>query len=230
MWPFGKKGDKSTVVTTTHTLTNPARAIRSEVVDTIDHAMAAVGGGAEVMHAIDGGRIASFTDGGPPVWSVAIVPVPGPKPYTLLLTYGFSQAVCPDALYAGKTYEFSIAVPANCEHHPWAVAALRQLARYQLTSGAELMVGDVMPCQAPITHFPFPPHLRGQLPTTSVDSLVVTSDPVLGTIATSAGPIEVRRIVGVTAARLRVLGPISASDRSAAELTHNPLGWTDISM
>ena len=145
------------------------------------------------MHAIDGGRIASFTDGGPPVWSVAIVPVPGPKPYTLLLTYGFSQAVCPDALYAGKTYEFSIAVPANCEHHPWAVAALRQLARYQLTSGAELMVGDVMPCQAPITHFPFPPHLRGQLPTTSVDSLVVTSDPVLGTIATSAGPIEVRR-------------------------------------
>lgn len=111
---------------------------------------------------------------------------------------------------------------------PWGVAALRQLARYVLTSGNELQVGDVMPCYAPFTRFPFPPHLQGELPMTSLDSLVVTSDPVLGTIATPAGPVEVRRIVGVTTARLHELGPMPVAERVRSELARNPVAWTDV--
>lgn len=226
---FGKKRGEPQTVTQTVTLKNPPRSVRMDVVAAIDQALGRAAGGGEVMHAIDPARIASFQDGGPPVWSVGVAKVQHSSGgYTLLTTYGFSHAVSPDPLYQASACELSLAVPAPIEPMPWGVAALRQLARYVLTSGNELQVGDVMPCHTPFTRFPFPPHLQGQLPTTSVDSLVVTTDPVLGAIDTPAGRVEVRRIVGVTTARLHELGPLPIAERVRSELARNPLAWTDV--
>src|SRR5690349_8308694 len=148
---FGKKKPETVTVTQTVTLKGPARPVRDDVVTAFDNALASLRG-SEVMHAIDPTRLATFKDGGPPVWSVATTTV-GDVSY--FLTYGFSHTLSPEPGREGVAYEFSIAVRG--QSHPWAVALLRHLSRYQLASGNELMAGDVMPCHAPITCIPFPP-------------------------------------------------------------------------
>ena len=202
---FGKKKPETVTHTQTFELKGPPRPVRMEAVEAIDQALVAIGK-TEVMHAIDPARIVTFKDGGPPVWSVATTEVAARVPYTLFVTYGFSHVVSPEPERQGKNFEFSIAV-ARSPTNPWAVALLRHLCRYQLSSGNELMVGDVMPLHAPITCIAFPPQHHAAMPATSIDSIVVVDDPVLGAIDTPHGPVNVRRIVGVTMADLDVLGP-----------------------
>jgi len=210
---FGKKKPETVTHTQTFELKGPARPVRMEVVESIDQALIAIGK-TEVLHAIDPGRVVTFKDGGPPVWSVATTEVDAHVPYTLFVTYGYSHVLSPEPEREGRNFEFSIAV-AKSPTHPWAVALLRHLCRYQLSSGNELMVGDVMPLHAPITCIPFPPQHHAAMPQTDLDSIVVVDDPVLGVINTAHGPIKVRRIVGATMDELRVIGPKPPAQRTA---------------
>ncbi len=218
---FGKKKPETVTHTQTFTLKGPARPVRDDVLTIMDTALAAVGK-TQVMHAIDPGRLVPFAEGGPPVWSVGVVEVAGRQPYTLFLTYGFSHALSPEASRQGINYEFSLAVPTDRPSQPWAVALLRHLCRYQLSSGNELMSGDVMPCHAPITYIPFPPQHHAMMPATHLDSVVVVPDPKLPQIATPYGPIEVRRIVGCTMADLNQVGPLPPAQRGPALAQRDP--------
>jgi hypothetical protein len=211
----------------TITLKGEPRPVRMDVVEAIDDVLKEVGN-SEVMHAIDPTRIASFADGGPPVWSVGVVQVVGDQPYTLFVTYGFSHTLSPGAERNGIEHELSLAVPAHCETQPWAVALLRHLARYVLSSGNELMVGDVMPCHAPITRIPFPPQHHGMVPATHLDSIVIVPDPLIGEIETAHGVIEVRRIVGVTINDLHRIGPTPPPARVSTLRSENPRALTNI--
>jgi len=217
---FGKKKPETVTHRQEFTLKHPPREARMDAVTAIDNALAQKGQ-SEVMHAIDPGRIASFADGGPPVWSVATTDVGGRQPFALFVTYGFSHAICPDDRQ-GVDFEFSIAVDKRSPSHPWAVALLRHLCRYQRTSGNELMVGDVMPCHAPITCIPFPPQHHAMMPPTELDSVIVVDDPTLPTITTPHGAIRVRRIVGCTMDDLRAIGPQPPAQRAAALAQQNP--------
>ncbi|MFN7696562.1 MAG: suppressor of fused domain protein [Deltaproteobacteria bacterium] len=218
--------DGSVTVTQEFELTGAdLRPVRSDVVDVMDRVLGRAG---EVMHAIDPARIMSFANGGPPVWSVASVPVTVPRPYGYALTYGMSHQLSPEPFREGIGYEFSIAVAGAQHPDVWAVSLLRHLARYVLSSGNELMVGDVMPCHAPITRIPFPPQYHAMMPNTSVDSIVVVPDPVIPRIDTPHGPIEVRRIVGVELRELERLGPMPAAARPAARAAVDPLLLTTI--
>ncbi len=204
------------------------RPVRDDVVVALDDALTMASGGAEVLHAIDPARIVSFGKGGPAVWSVALAEIGGSEPYTLFLTYGLGHVLSPEPAREGETYELSLAVPKRCPSHPWAVALLRHLARYVRSSGNELLAGDVMPCHAPITYVPFQPEHHASMPSTSLDSIVVAPDPVLGTITTPHGPVEVRRLVGIDGPELHRLGPMKAAARASACAAMDPLLLSDI--
>lgn len=212
-------------VTQSFELRGEPRPVRTDVVEALDQVLGRAG---EVMHAIDPARIASFMEGGPPVWSVGAVQVSTPTPYGYALTYGMSHVLSPEPFREGIGYEFSIATAGPGLPPIWAIALLRHLARYVLSSGNELMVGDVMPCHAPITRIPFPPQHHGAMPDTAVDSLVVVPDPVIPRVETPHGPIEVRRIVGVDTRELHRLGPMPAAQRAAARAAVDPLLITKI--
>jgi hypothetical protein len=177
------------------------RPVRDDVVEAIDDALGAHG---EVMHAIDPSRIVDFDGGGPPVWSIGYVTVEHEgQPYWLFVTYGFSGVLSPTDFRAEYTHEYSIAVPAVGEVPTWPAALLRHMARYVLNTRAELRVGDNIPCQGPITRVPFAPEHHAGLPDTPLDTLLVGIDPLLPTIDTPHGPIEVRRMVGLRSEELR---------------------------
>ena len=207
MWPFNRKPkiephvvdnpDGSVTTISRFELSGEPRPVREDVVEALDAALAALGG--EVMHAIDPTRIQSFAAGGPPVWSVGRVEVGGERPYTLLLTYGFSHELSPEGFREAHHHEYSLAVPAGTDPNPWADALLRHLTRYVLQSGQDLGVGDLLPGGAPITCLPFRPEHHATLPQTPLVGLLTATDPVLGTVDTPAGPIEVRRLVGIRA-------------------------------
>jgi suppressor of fused len=198
-----------------------------DVVEVLDGALGRLGS-SEVMHAIDPGRIVGFADGGPPVWSVGVVEVEAETPFSLFVTYGLSHVLSPEAGREGIGYELSLAVPARCPTQPWAVALLRHLSRYVLSSGNELMAGDVMPCHAPLTYLPFPPAHHASMPATELDSLVIALDPQLGQLETAHGPLDVRRIVGITSDELHRLGPLPANLRAAARAEVDPALLTDL--
>ncbi len=236
-WPFGKKKNEDTTtvvdnpdgsqtVTTSFELTGDTRPVRTDVVEALDNALGALGG--EVMHAIDPRRILGFEEGGPPVWSVGIVEVPGANPYTLLVTYGFSEVASPEACRQGFRHEYSLALPAGTNPSPWADALLRHLSRYVLTSGQELCLGDVMPCHAPITRVPFPPQHHDMMPDTSLMGVITTSDPVLGTVATPHGEIEMRRILGIDSEELDRAETWSGSGFVEEYAKRDPLLLTDL--
>jgi hypothetical protein len=86
-----------------------------------------------------------------------------------------------------------------------------------------------MPCNAPLTRAPFPAAIHARMPTTSLDSVVVVPDPLLPSIATAHGPIEVRRIVGIDTKELNRLGPMRPAARAAARAEVDRLFLTDIS-
>lgn len=179
------------------------RPVEDGVVAALDAALEQHG---PVMHAIDPSRLQRFDAGGPPVWSVGFTRVDGPRPYWLLLTYGFSGVLTPVPYREGFTHEYSLAVPATDEAPPiWAPALLRHLCRYVLKSGAELKLGDNMPCMHAITQIPFALEQHAQIRSTELDTLLVGADPVLGTIATPNGEVEVRRFVGALPAELALI-------------------------
>lgn len=189
-WPFG--GKKSTQ---TFDVSHGPRPLHEDVVDLLDQALAAVGG--EVMHAIDPRRVVAFDDGGPSVWSVGFVEVEDSRPYTLLLTYGFSHIASPESCRDGYHHEFSLAVPRESDPSPWAHALLRHIGKHVLQSGTELRIGDVLPFFAPITHIPFRRADHAKMPNSSLVGVVATLDPVIHPIETPYGEIEVRRLVGL---------------------------------
>ena len=214
-------------VTQSFTLEGEPRPVRSDVVDAMD---AVLGRAGNVNHAFDPARLVSFAHGGPPVWSVGVVPVTVPERYDYFLTYGFSHILSPEPSREGIHHEFAIAVPAGTEKSEiWAVALLRHLSRYCLSTGNELMAGDVMPFHGvPITKSPFPPQHHAMFPSTSLDCIVVTPDPVIPYVDTPHGPIEIRRIVGIDTRELQRLGPMPAEHRAAARAALDPLLLTRI--
>ncbi|MBL4636806.1 MAG: suppressor of fused domain protein [Kofleriaceae bacterium] len=227
LWPFGKKTRTSTTVTEmTIDADTDVRELRTDVVDTVDNAIASLGG--EVMHAIDPRRLLDYPKG-PAVWSVGVVKVTdAATPYTLLVTYGFSHAVSPVDARSGVEHEYSIAVPADIDPTPWADALLRHLTNYIRKSGKDLAVGDILPCYAPITCVPFPPEHHAQMVQTALTNVVVTIDPVLPSIATEYGNIEVRRFVGVDDAERDRIETWSASAFIEEYLKRDPLLLTDL--
>jgi hypothetical protein len=202
-WPFGRK-DSSTVtehadgsrnVTTTFELSGETRPVREDVVAMVDESLERLGG--EVMHALDPKRILRYESGGPAIWSVGLVEVPGKRPYTLLLSYGLSCVISPEESRKGIHHEYSLAIPAGTPVQPWADALLRHLSRYVLSSGKDLRPGEIMPCHAPITCLAFQPEHHKKMPRTSLVGIVVASDPTIDTIETPYGEITVRRILGI---------------------------------
>ncbi len=183
-------------------LAEAARPVRHEVLAALDDALARLGG--RVMHAIDPARVLRSDAGGPPVWSVGMVRVPGPIPYTLLVTYGLSHLVSPESCREGLQHEHSLAMPAGVPLGPWADALLRYQCRHVLRAGSELHVGDCVP----IAGLPLPRLPEGIFPGPPLGALA-TTDPVLGSVPTPAGELEVRRLVCLDAgelARLEHLG------------------------
>jgi hypothetical protein len=138
----------------------------------------------------------SFEAGGPPIWSVGMVEVNGPTPYTLLVTYGFSHQLSPEAFREGVRHEYSFAVPKGAPLSPWADAFLRHQTRYVLTQGADIRLDDCVPFRGvPMTRLPFQPVHHAMMPDSSLVGLLCTSDPVMPQVQTAHGPIEVRRLV-----------------------------------
>jgi hypothetical protein len=144
----------------------------------LDAALAKATGAApdRVLHAIDPRRIASFADGGPAVWSVALSPCR--DGCYLFVTYGLSRAIDPDARF---DHEMSIRVAPDGQHQPphWPVFFLRQLARYQITSGRELAAGEPMGLGESITRFAMAPAEKAQMPDSPMHAIAVVDDPVL---------------------------------------------------
>jgi hypothetical protein len=84
--PFGKDNAAGTyTVTTSFTLSGEPRTVRDDVLTAMDDALGALAApGTEVLHAIDPRRILAFEEGGPAVWSVGVVEVPGERSYRLV--------------------------------------------------------------------------------------------------------------------------------------------------
>jgi hypothetical protein len=198
------KDDGSQTVTTSFTLQGgDTRPVRDDVVTAFDDALGRLGGGHEVMHAMDPSRLLSFEAGGPPIWSVGMVEVPGATPYTLLLTYGFSHVLSPEPLREGLSHEYSFAIPRGAPLSPWADAFLRHQTRYILTQGNDIRLNDCVPFRGvPMTRIPFSPIHHAMMPDSTLVGLVCARDPVLPRIETAHGPVEVRRLVCLDQAEL----------------------------
>ncbi|HEY0250010.1 MAG TPA: suppressor of fused domain protein, partial [Kofleriaceae bacterium] len=158
----------------------------------------ALGQYGQVMHAVDPNRGVALAAGGPPVWSVGLVSVPGTRPYTLLVTYGLSYTFSPEPGRSHVRYELSLAIPHEDQASPWGDAFLRAQAFYVVSQKAELKLGECMPFRGiPITRMAFGPEFHAQLPESSLVGMLVAQDPVIPTIKTEAGDIPVRRLVGI---------------------------------
>ena len=125
--------------------------------------------------------------------------------YRLFLTYGFSSVLSPSDFRADYSHEYSIAVPVDDEADvpAWPAALLRHMTRYVLTTRADLRVGDNIPLPGPITRVAFSPEHHASMPDSVLDNLLVGPDPLLGSIDTPRGSVEVRRLVGLRAEELR---------------------------
>jgi hypothetical protein len=171
------------------------RQVNEQAIAALEAALARLG---PVTHAVDPQRSVAFVSGGPSVWSVAFVSVPGPRPYTLVVTYGLSYTLSPEADRAAIGYELSIAIPHGEPVTPWADAFLRGHAQYIVTQKAELKIGECVPFRGvPITRVAFPPEQHAMLPDTNLVGMIVAPDPVIPSVRTPAGDVEVRRLVGV---------------------------------
>ena len=171
------------------------RPVNEQATAAIEQALGQYG---PVLHALDPNRTVSFAAGGPPVWSVGIVSVPGERPYTLLMTYGLSYAVSPEPARSHVRYELSLAVPLADPATPWGDALLRAQAFYVVDKKAELKLGECVPFRGiPITKMAFAPEFHAQMPDSSLVGMLVARDPVIPTIHTPTGEIEVRRLVGI---------------------------------
>ena len=140
----------------------------------------------------------SFSPGGQPMRSVGIVTVGGPRPYTLLVTYGFSEVLAPEPMRMGFRHEFSLAVPQGEPIAPWADAFLRAQCHSMLAQRVDVKAGECIPFNGiPMTCMAFQPEHHAMMPPTSLVGMFVATDPVIPSVDTPAGPVEVRRLVGI---------------------------------
>jgi hypothetical protein len=168
------------------------RPVNEQAIAAFDQALGQLG---PVNHAVDPARTVAFAAGGPPVWSVAFVSVPG---YTLVVTYGLSYELSPEPERAGIGYELSIAVPDGQPTSPWADAFLRGQAHHIVTQHVELKVGECISFRGvPITRMAFAPEYAAQMPDTSLVGILVAKDPLVPVVHTPTGNVEVRRLVGI---------------------------------
>ncbi len=166
-----------------------ARTVHDDAVEAFDHALEEAGDG-DVNHFIDPQRIQTFESGGPPVWSVATVPTAGG---VLYLSYGLSEAIDPTRI--GVKFELSVVVPG--EPTMWPALLLRALCRYMLASRRPLEVGQSMSFPDAVSRFFAAPQEQDQFPDTPMSAVIVAGDPLLSSIATERGDVEVRRVVGI---------------------------------
>ena len=154
------------------------RRVDDAGVERLDRALAAAAGVPveRVLHAIDPRRVLAFQAGGPPVWSVAVAPCADGG--FLFLTYGLSRAVEPDARFE---HELSLRAPAAPNGQPpqWPTFLLRQLCRYQITSGRELRVGDPMSFGKSITRAAMAPQHEASMPDSPLTTVAVVADPAI---------------------------------------------------
>jgi len=165
---------------------NP-RSVSETAVAQLDAALAVAAGSSidRVLHGIDPRRILRFEQGGPPVWSVASCPCQDGA--HLFVTYGLSRFIDPDAAF---DFEMSLRVPSEPGGQPpaWPMFLLRQLARYQITSGRELKVGDPMSFGESITRAAMGPQHKASMPDSSMSAVGITTDP---------GMQSIRRVYGL---------------------------------
>ncbi len=155
-----------------------------------------------------------FSPGAFPIRSVAIVETAG---YTLLVTCGFSEVIAPDALHQGFRHEFSLAIPRGEPVAPWADAFLRAQAHQMLDQRVDVRPGECISFNGvPMTFMPFTPEHHAMMPRTNLVGMFIAADPVIPSITTPWGPIEVRRIVGIDQYEI---------DRA---LTWNPAAFLDV--
>ncbi len=219
--------DGSTTHTTSFEVPSESRPVRTDVVTALDAALGALG--SKVMHAMDPTRMIPFELGGPPVWSVGIVDVAGPRPYSLLVTYGFSHVLSPEPMREGMNHEYSLAIPQGTPLSPWADALLRHQTRYILGQGADIRPNDCVPLRGvPMTRVPFQPQHHAMMPDSTLVGIMCTPDPVLPTVATPHGPIEVRRLFGVDVLELDRAETWSIEGFIDELKTVNPLFLSDI--
>lgn len=179
--------------TITFEVKGPTRVIHDDAVEALDTALTKLATG-QLLHALDPKRILTFENGGPPVWSVARIPIGSDE---LHVTYGLSSLI--DPARTGTSYELSLRVPT----YPgggglgWAPFFLRMLARYVITSKRELKLGEYFPFFKPISRVALAPQERGSVPHTEMDSVAFTTDPTLPFVETPRGRIELRRVVGL---------------------------------
>src|SRR3569833_3926920 len=171
------------------------RPVNEHAAGAIERALIQLG---QVVHAVDPARGVAFAAGGPPLWSVGFVSVPGPRPYTLLVTYGLSYTVSPKRARSHLRYELSLAVPADEPASPGGDAFLRAQAHYLVTQHAQLAAGECVPFRGvPITKLAVAPEHQHMQPDTALVGILVAPDPVVPLIQSDAGDIEVRRLVGI---------------------------------
>jgi hypothetical protein len=180
------------MTTTTFELKGPPREIHDDAVQALDAALEKRGTG-PLLHALDPKRLLTFENGGPAVWSVALVPI---GHHELHVTYGLSFLI--DPARTGTGYELSLRVPT----YPggglgWAPFFLRMLGRYVVTSKRELKLGEYFPFFKPISRVAFAPADRMSVPHTEMDSVAFTTDPDLPFVDTPRGRLELRRVVGL---------------------------------
>ncbi len=195
------------------------REVHDDAVSELDDALAAVGTGG-VNHFIDPRRIQTFEAGGPSVWSVATVPTDAG---VLYLTYGWSAAIDPAR---ACDFELSILVPG--EPTIWPALLLRALCRYMLGSGRTLEIGQSMPFPGPITRFFAPPDEAGGFPDTPMSAAVFADDPLLPSIYTRRGVVNVRRVLGLYTDELQLMDLWSPVGFTAGVAARDPDLRTDI--
>ena len=165
----------------------PVAIVNDQAVYALDQALSAFG---PVSH--------SFSPGGFPIRSVGIVEVQSPRPYTLLVTYGFSEVLAPEPQRQGFRHEFSLAIPRGEPVAPWADAFLRAQAHSMLEQRVDVRPGECVPFNGiPMTYMPFQPEHHAMMPPTTLVGMFVATDPVLPMVNTPAGPVEIRRLVGI---------------------------------
>lgn len=222
-----RQPDGSTTVRTSFNVPETTRPVNSDAVDALDSALGTLG--TNVMHAMDPRRLISFDQGGPPVWSVGMVDVAGPTPYTLLVTYGFSHALSPESFREGITHEYSLAVPKGLPLSPWADAFLRHQTRYILAQGADIRVNDCIPLRGvPMTRVPFQPEHHAMMPNSELIGVLCAEDPVLPTVHTPHGAVIIRRLLGIDGLELDRAETWSPAGLIEAFKTVNPLLLSDI--
>lgn len=213
-------------------VSGPPREIDGEALSAIDSALArAVGAAPEsVSHTFDPKRALAFEHGGPAVWSVARVSTAGPRAHHLFATCGLSELVEPGLLRRGIAHELTLRVPDTEGSSPptWPVRVLRHLARYVLSTGRELRVGDHLPLFESIARAPMVPEHRSSQPPSQLTAVAVTRDPSLDTITTPRGTVELRRIVGLTQDELELLETWSCAGLLDLIGTRDPTLGTDL--